>query len=66
MFVSGLATNLDAPDLRRVATNVGAQLDFRFGLLSALDMTISTGVAVAFQNDGGTKREAMLSVKILR
>jgi hypothetical protein len=29
-------------------------------------MTISTGVAVALQNDGGTSREAMLSVKILR
>jgi hypothetical protein len=66
VFVGGLATNLDAPDLRRLATNVGAQLDFRFGLLSALDMTISTGVAVALQNDGGTSREAMLSVKILR
>ncbi|MGB2715108.1 MAG: hypothetical protein WBC51_13080 [Vicinamibacterales bacterium] len=66
IFVGGLATNLDSADRRRVATNVGAQLDFRFGLLSALDMTISAGAAVAFQNDGGTKREAMVSVKILR
>jgi hypothetical protein len=66
VFVGGLVTNVDSSDRRRAATNVGAQLDFRFGLLSALDMTVSTGVAVAFQNDGGTTREAMVSVKILR
>jgi hypothetical protein len=66
IFLGGLVTNVDAPDLRRVATNVGAQLDFRFGLLSALDMTISTGVAVAFENGRRPKREAMLSLKILR
>ena len=65
-FVGGLATNLDASDARRVATNIGAQLDFRFGLLSALDMTISTGVAAAFEDGYRTRREAMLSVKILR
>ena len=65
-FVGGLATNLDASDARRVATNLGAQLDFRFGLLSALDMTISTGVAAAFEDGYRTRREAMLSVKILR
>ena len=29
-------------------------------------VTISTGVAVALQNDGVTSREAMVSVKILR
>ena len=66
VFVGGLATNVDAPDLRRVAGTVGAQLDFRFGLLSALDMTVSTGVAVAFQSDAQTKRQVMFSVKILR
>ena len=65
-FVGGLATNLDASDFRRAATNVGAQLDFRFGLLSALDMTISTGVAAAFEDSHRPRREAMFSVKILR
>ena len=66
VFVGALATNLDADDVRRVATNVGAQLDFRFSLVSALDMTISTGVAAAFEEGRAPRREAMISVKILR
>ncbi len=66
LFVGGLATNLDASAARRVAANIGAQLDFRFGLLSALDMTISTGVAAAFEDGYRPRREAMFSVKILR
>jgi hypothetical protein len=66
IFVGALATNVEAPDVRRVLTNVGAQLDFRFSLLSALEMTISTGVAVAFEDAFAPRREAMFSVKILR
>ena len=66
VFVGALATNVDAGAVRRVATNVGAQLDFRFSLVSALDMTISTGVAAAFENGRPPRREAMISVKILR
>jgi hypothetical protein len=65
-FVGGLVTNVDATDARRVAANIGAQLDFRFGLLSALDMTISTGVAAALEDGYRPRREAMFSVKILR
>ena len=37
VFVSGLATNLDAASARRTAANVGGQLDFRFTMLSVLD-----------------------------
>ena len=47
---AALATNLDAPDAVAWPTNIGAQLDFRFGLLSALDMTMSLRRAVAFED----------------
>lgn len=66
LFIGGLATDLDAGEDRRAATNAGGQVDFRFSLLSALDMTISTGVAVAFEKGYAPRREAMISVKILR
>lgn len=66
VFVGALATNLDASDVRRVVTNIGAQLDFRFSLVSVLEMTISAGVAVAFEDAFAPRREAMFSVKILR
>ena len=49
---------------RRVA-DVGGQLDVRFSLLSALDLTLSVGGAEAFE-DGRTHGEAMISLKILR
>jgi hypothetical protein len=66
LFVGALATNLDAEDVKRVATNVGGQVDFRFSLLSALEMTVSVGAAVAFEEGFAPRREAMFSVKILR
>jgi hypothetical protein len=65
VFVSGLAANVESADVRRVVTNAGGQIDFRFSLLSVLEMTVSAGAAVAFE-DGHAKREAMLSLKILR
>ena len=67
VFAGGLATNLDASGAARErAADVGAQLDFRFGVLSALDMTISVGAATAFRSATGPRHEAMLSLKILR
>jgi hypothetical protein len=66
LFVSGLATNLDDRAVRRVILNAGAQLDFRFSVLSALDMTLSLGGAVAFEQDRAPRREAMISLKVLR
>jgi len=66
VFVGGLATNLDAPAIRRVVTDVGAQLDFRFTLLSQMDMTLSVGGAVAFENGRLPRREAMVSLRVLR
>jgi hypothetical protein len=66
VFAGALATNLDAPGVRRVATDLGAQLDFRFTVLSALDMTVSVGGAVAFENGHTPRREAMVSLRVLR
>ena len=43
-----LATNLDAPAIRRTLANVGGQIDFRFIALSNMDLTLSVGGAAAF------------------
>ena len=60
------STNLDAPDARRVVTDTGGQIDFRFGALSALELTLSVGGAVALERGQPPRREAMMSLKILR
>jgi hypothetical protein len=65
-FVGGLGTDLGDSSIRRVVTNVGAQLDLRLMVLSELEMTFSVGGAVAFEKDKGTAREGMISLKILR
>jgi hypothetical protein len=66
VFVSALGTNLDSADARRATANVGGQIDLRFGALSVLDLTLSVGGAVAFERDQTPRREAMVSLKILR
>jgi hypothetical protein len=66
LFASLLATDLDDRLVRRTVSNVGAQLDFRFTVLSALDMTLSGGYAVAFEKGARARREAMASLKVLR
>jgi hypothetical protein len=47
-------------------SNAGAQVDVRFGALSALELTLSAGGAVAFERGQRARREAMISLKILR
>jgi hypothetical protein len=66
LFVSGIATNMDAPDIRHVVGTAGGQLDFRFTVLSNLDMTLSVGAGVAFEQGRGPRHEAMVSLKVLR
>jgi hypothetical protein len=66
VFASVLGTNLDDSDLRRTLGNVGGQLDLRFTLLSRLDMTLSAGYAVAFEEGYRPRDEFMLSLKVLR
>jgi hypothetical protein len=65
-FVSGLVTNLDARAARRTVTNAGGQLDFRLSALSTLDLTLSVGGAVAFEDGFRPRREAMISLRVLR
>jgi hypothetical protein len=67
LFVSALVTNLDRSDaLRREVVGVGGQLDFRFTILSVLDMTLSAGAGVAFERGRPAEREAMVSLRVLR
>jgi hypothetical protein len=66
VFVGGLITNFDDSSVQRRALDAGGQLDVRFSVLSALDMTVSAGAAVAFPANGPRRGEAMLSLKILR
>ena len=66
VFVSGLATNLDAASARRTVGDAGGQLDFRLNFLSTLDLTLSIGGAVAFEDGYAPRREAMVSLKVLR
>ena len=65
VFAGALATNIDAAARRRTAADAGAQLDFRFTVLSTMDMTFSVGGAVAQENGGQTRRELMVSLRVL-
>jgi hypothetical protein len=66
LFVGGLATNLDSDAARQRAGNAGAQIDVRFSVLSALDLTVSFGAAAAFRDGARPAGEGMISLKILR
>ncbi len=66
LFAGGLATNVDSRSVRHVLADVGGQLDFQFTILSTLDMMFSVGGAVAFEKDHSPRREAMVSLKVLR
>ena len=66
LFASGLVTNLDAAGIRRTVGDIGGQLDFRLHMLSTLDLTLSVGGAVAYERGAAPRREAMVSLKILR
>ena len=66
VFAHTLATNVDAADRRRLVSDVGGQIDVRFGALSALELTASFGAAVAFERGVDRRRELFASLKILR
>jgi hypothetical protein len=66
VFVSGLATNLDQAPIRRQAISAGGQVDLRFSVLSALDMTFSAGAAVRVANEVAPAGEFMVSLRVLR
>jgi len=66
VFATALMTNLDASGIRRKVGNIGGQLDFRLNMLSTLDLTLSVGGALAFESGFVPRREAMVSLKVLR
>ena len=66
LFVSGLVTNLDRSDLRRRVISTGGQLDFRFTMMSVLDMTLSAGAGVTFERGREAAREGMISLRVLK
>jgi hypothetical protein len=65
LFTSALVTNAGNPDFRKTVRNIGSQIDFRFGLLSKLEMTLSMGYAYAFGYSQHKHDEFMVSLKIL-
>jgi hypothetical protein len=66
LFATALVTNPDSDAFRRTITNVGGQVDFRLGVLSRLELTVSAGYARAFESGVTPRDEAMLSLKVLR
>jgi len=66
VFVGGLVTNLDDDRLQRTAVTTGGQIDFRFTILSTLDLTLSAGAGATFERGRPASREAMLSLRLLR
>jgi hypothetical protein len=58
---------MDDPDEvpRQILGSLGAQVDFRFTLLSHLNMTLSGGYAGASVKDRKPSDEFMFSLKIL-
>lgn len=66
VFAGGLVTNLDDAATRTRAGTVGAQVDLRFTVLSALDMTFSVGGGVRFEPHVPDRRELMISLALLK
>jgi len=66
VFVSGLVTNLDDAPVRTHSLSAGGQVDLRFSILSALDMTFSMGAAVRSTNGAPASGEFMASLRVLR
>ena len=66
IFVSSLTTNFDDSAIRQEVQSAGIQIDFRFTILSRLNMTLSAGYAKGFGNSIiPDDEEYMLSLKIL-
>ena len=66
IFVNSLTTNVDDSAIRQEVQSAGIQIDFRFTILSRMDMTLSAGYAKGFGNSIiPDDEEYMLSLKIL-
>ena len=66
IFFNALTTNFDDSASRQKVQSAGIQVDFRFTILSRLNMTLSAGYAKGFGNSlVPDDEEFMLSLKIL-
>lgn len=66
IFVNALTTNIDDSAIRQEVQSAGIQIDFRFTILSRMNMTLSAGYAKGFGNSTiPDDEEYMLSLKIL-
>ncbi len=65
IFAAGLVTDPEETALRATSRGAGVQIDFRFVLMSNLDLTLSLGWASARAGDGRTGDELLASLKIL-
>jgi hypothetical protein len=66
LFAGALVTNLDDAAIRRRAATTGGQLDLRFTILSTLDLTLSAGGGLRLQAGVPARREAMISLALLK
>jgi hypothetical protein len=65
LFATNLTTNLDNDLIKLETQSYGIQIDFRFTVMSRLNMTLSTGYAKGYGNNSFTDDEWMVSLKIL-
>ena len=65
-FAGVAVTDPDRGSRRRTTWDLGAQLDLSITTLSALDLMVSFGQAVAFEPGGLKNYETMISLKVLR
>ncbi len=65
VFASALATNLDDSASRRTVTSVGTQLDLKITAMSSIDLTVSVGAGVVFEQGRDARREIMASLTLL-
>ncbi len=65
LFATALVLDPDSDALRRTIANVGGQVDFRLGVLSRLELTLSVGYARAFEEGFRPRDQGMLSLKVL-
>jgi hypothetical protein len=66
VFAGGLVTNLDDRVRRRSAATMGAQIDLRATMLSSLDLTLSFGAGLRLERHRPARREAMISLALLK
>jgi hypothetical protein len=66
VFAGGLVTNVDDRVHRRTAATMGAQIDLRATVLSSLDLTLSFGAGLRLERHLPARREAMVSLALLK